>query len=196
MDGPPTSSSHGSVAADVPDQGETSGHQSDTPSLRTLNPKLEEIHKEVESDRKEMHNVQLEIPKTEIDDLNHKLTEAIRVNSQLVSQNKFLQKDLDRTKGDLEKVNLDLEECKSRLSRKMSNALTENNTQITDLSDSNRPSKLGEKHSELYDNEWTDAFEELVKKYETDESAIKTLLAILKDVHTFCEVKSAEQTRT
>lgn len=41
------------------------------------------------------------------------------------------------------------------------NRLRDNNPGITDLSDPNRPIKLGEKASEIYDNEWTNALENL-----------------------------------
>jgi hypothetical protein len=41
------------------------------------------------------------------------------------------------------------------------NHLRDNNPGITDLSDPNRPIKLGEKASEIYDNEWTNALEKL-----------------------------------
>lgn len=54
--------------------------------------------------------------------------------------------------------------------------LVENNPAITDLSDQNRPTKLGEIYSELYDNEWTDALEGLTSDGYDDEFAISTLL--------------------
>lgn len=41
----------------------------------------------------------------------------------------------------------------------MSDKLSDNNPDIADLSDENRPTKIGEKYQELYDNQWTDAFE-------------------------------------
>ncbi|KAK3593595.1 hypothetical protein CHS0354_018691 [Potamilus streckersoni] len=44
-----------------------------------------------------------------------------------------------------------------------SNKLRDNNPNIADLSDPNRPTKLSEQFSEMYDNEWTDAFDELEK---------------------------------
>ena len=49
----------------------------------------------------------------------------------------------------------------SRLSEVAGSKLKFNNPGITDLSDDNRPNKLAEKFSELYDNEWTEAFEKL-----------------------------------
>lgn len=36
-----------------------------------------------------------------------------------------------------------------------------NNPSIADLSDRNRPTKLGERFGQLYDNEWSDAHETL-----------------------------------
>lgn len=45
----------------------------------------------------------------------------------------------------------------------------------------NRPQKLGEKLSELYDNEWTDAFEDLRDTENLDEkSIVQKLLEIFK----------------
>lgn len=55
------------------------------------------------------------------------------------------------------------------------------NAHIQDLSDMNRPQKLGEKLSELYDNEWTDAFEDLRDTENLDEkSNVLKLLEIFK----------------
>lgn len=49
------------------------------------------------------------------------------------------------------------------------------NPNIADLSDENRPTKLGEMYSELYDNEWTDAIEGLTKVGYTELEAVHTL---------------------
>ena len=46
-----------------------------------------------------------------------------------------------------------------RLSKLTGDKLTLDNPNITDLSDPNRPTKLVEMMAELYDNEWTGAFE-------------------------------------
>lgn len=59
----------------------------------------------------------------------------------------------------------------------MGQKLTDNNPNIADLSDKNRPTKLAERFTELYDNQWTDAFENL---YSGDErETISKLLGIL-----------------
>jgi len=62
----------------------------------------------------------------------------------------------------------------------MSDKLTDNNPNITDLSDLHRPTKLAERYSELYDNLWTDAFEILDRGDE--EKTIKSLFHILQVV--------------
>jgi hypothetical protein len=48
------------------------------------------------------------------------------------------------------------------------------------LSDPNRPTKLGEVYSELYDNQWTDAFEALKKAGHEEQFAIETLALTLQ----------------
>ena len=70
-----------------------------------------------------------------------------------------------------------------RLSEVAGAKLSESNAAITDLSDENRPQKLGEMFSEIYDNEWTDAYEHLTNHAESkmdEEDAICALSAILK----------------
>jgi hypothetical protein len=62
----------------------------------------------------------------------------------------------------------------------MGNSLTDNNPNITDLSDRNRPTRLAEKYAELYDNQWTDAFDVLEKIYQKEEYVIETILHILE----------------
>ena len=67
-----------------------------------------------------------------------------------------------------------------RLSQYTSAQLVQDNPNVADLSDLNRPTKLAEKFSELYDNDWTDAFEVLVDQIGfSEEQAIKRLLDIL-----------------
>ena len=48
---------------------------------------------------------------------------------------------------------------------------------VTDLGGQNRPTKLAEKMSELYDNDWTNAYEELETTME-ERDIIRTLLHI------------------
>ncbi|KAL3878221.1 hypothetical protein ACJMK2_030588 [Sinanodonta woodiana] len=65
-------------------------------------------------------------------------------------------------------------------SRHMGQQMSEGTPNIPDLSDPNRPSKLGERYSELYDNEWTNAFEVLTSKSgKDDKQAVDVLRNIL-----------------
>jgi len=67
-----------------------------------------------------------------------------------------------------------------RLSKLASSKLRDNNPNITDLSDPNRPTKLAEQMAELYDNEWTDTFEEIQESEGiSDEKVIQKLLETL-----------------
>ena len=67
-----------------------------------------------------------------------------------------------------------------RLSKLASDKLVENNPAIADLSDQNRPTKLGEAFKELYDCKWTDAFEALATDGRSDEQAIRILRETLQ----------------
>lgn len=57
--------------------------------------------------------------------------------------------------------------------------LRDGNPFITDLGDSNRPDKLAERFSELYDNEWSDVMEKMPVD-ESEEHKVSILLNILK----------------
>lgn len=59
-----------------------------------------------------------------------------------------------------------------------SSMLRYNNPNIADLSDENRPTKIAEKMSELYDNQWTDAYDALQNEMD-EKDIIKFLLDIL-----------------
>ena len=62
----------------------------------------------------------------------------------------------------------------------MSSRLRDGNPNVADLNDQNRPVKLGEQFSELYDNQWTDAFEVLKAGSDvSDEDACHILLKTL-----------------
>lgn len=55
------------------------------------------------------------------------------------------------------------------------------NPNINDMSDPNRPVKIAEEFSVLYDNLWADVFEQLSGTYKLSErDSIQTLLQILQ----------------
>lgn len=64
--------------------------------------------------------------------------------------------------------------------------VTDQNPNIADLSDTNRPTKLAEQFSELYDNEWTDLFEHLngeEKDKDKDQTAILLILKLFMVIY-------------
>ncbi|KAK3607089.1 hypothetical protein CHS0354_026297 [Potamilus streckersoni] len=80
-----------------------------------------------------------------------------------------------------------------RLSEIGAMKLKDGNPNITDLSDCNRPEKLTEKFSELYDNEWTDSYQLLTSNGKLkDKDAICTLLHILQVIYGICLSKSKD----
>lgn len=64
------------------------------------------------------------------------------------------------------------------LSEVAGSKLTTNNPAITDLSDRYRPMKLSEMFSEVYDDNWTDAVEELSSEGIEE----KTVVILLRDL--------------
>ncbi|XP_062613089.1 uncharacterized protein LOC134274857 [Saccostrea cucullata] len=74
----------------------------------------------------------------------------------------------------------------------------ESNSAITDLSDPRRPQKLSEMFSEIYDNQWTEAFERLSLEAKTDIERsdcviTKRLLDIIMECYAFCKRESEKQ---
>lgn len=90
---------------------------------------------------------------------------------------------------------LEKEKALTRLSAYAGEKLRLNNPGLADLSDENRPNKLAEKFSELYDNDWTDALESLADTNQTEESQTQDLLQTLQDIYDCC-MEFAERQRT
>ncbi|KAK3607028.1 hypothetical protein CHS0354_020458 [Potamilus streckersoni] len=72
--------------------------------------------------------------------------------------------------------------------------LHDNNPNIADLSDPNRPTKLAERFSALYSNEHTDTFEELAKCHhdglngeDQEKKIVKDLLCVVKHAYDHCQ---------
>ena len=63
----------------------------------------------------------------------------------------------------------------------MGSKMTENNPEIANLNDANRPQKLADTLGYIYDNEWTDAYTCLLDEENmTDRKSIEILLDILQ----------------
>lgn len=77
-----------------------------------------------------------------------------------------------------------------RLSAIAGSRLKDGNPIIADLSDDNRPLKIAERFSEIYDNEWTDVFDDLITD-KSERESIHILLDILQvhGVNKLCKIR-------
>ncbi|XP_052077498.1 cytotardin-like [Mytilus californianus] len=113
--------------------------------------------------------------KNDLESMKHRLLHVQTENSNLGKDIQVLK----REKDDLQ----------TRLSSVAGEKLTKGNPSITDLGDPNRPMKIGEKYGELYDNEWTDAMENVgnVKKYYSDMKDVENEEIIIRHLHRLLE---------
>lgn len=97
-----------------------------------------------------------------------------------------LQQEIDKLQDQLRIKNSEIEDLTTRLSQAASRSLMHNNPNIADLSDKNRPTKIGERFEQLFDNEWSDAHEKLKSTISEREIYI-ILIEVVKDVYKFCK---------
>lgn len=98
-----------------------------------------------------------------------------------------LEEKLEKYETENEKLKNEKQTLLSRLSQLAGVQMTENNPNVTDLSDINRPINLGEDFSEIYDNEYTDVLVHLKKKPDDVKNIQDKLLKTAKICHNFCE---------
>ncbi|XP_045205557.2 uncharacterized protein LOC123557875 [Mercenaria mercenaria] len=111
-------------------------------------------------------------------------------NGNLQSYNDILKKEYKDMKEKFRQISEEKNSLMMRLSKMAGQRLVHGNPAIADLSDPNRPTKLGEIYSEIYDNEWTDALEGLLDAGYEEVEAIMTLRLTLMNVIDFCRRKS------
>lgn len=98
-----------------------------------------------------------------------------------------LEEKLGKYKTENEKLKNEKQSLLSRLSQLAGVQMTENNPNVTDLSDINRPINLGEDFSEIYDNEYTDVLVYLKRKSDDVKNMQDKLLKTAEICHKFCE---------
>ncbi|CAC5403860.1 unnamed protein product [Mytilus coruscus] len=98
-------------------------------------------------------------------------------------------------RNDISDLKREINDLRDRLSEAAGNKLRDNNPNIADLSDMNRPTSLAEKFSSLYTDEYTDAME--VIEDDMDEAAsVKVMLEWLKSCYSWCQKLAKEQRDT
>ncbi|KAK3594524.1 hypothetical protein CHS0354_030871 [Potamilus streckersoni] len=107
---------------------------------------------------------------------------------ELNQERKNFERDLQRKSERIKQLEEDKNDLLNRISSQAAARMTYDNPNITDLSDQNRPTKILERYSVLYDNQWTDAFDILQNKYEQLETeAIAILLHVLSVSFDVCK---------
>ncbi|XP_033731598.1 uncharacterized protein LOC117321241 [Pecten maximus] len=120
--------------------------------------------------------------------------ESMKTESkQRASDLKRKEEELKKLKEEKDSLNTEKNEALTRLSKELGMKLTDNNPAIADLSDPNRAMKIGEKYSELYDNEWTDALDILCADGSNEESNVRKLLDVFKKCYELCVEVSEKQ---
>ncbi|XP_053398968.1 centrosomal protein of 152 kDa-like isoform X2 [Mercenaria mercenaria] len=120
------------------------------------------------------------IHQTLLDDIRRQEIQLKNAEMDKLSYKKTMQS-VERAKQTLWEENQSL---LLRLSKIAGANLTHENPNIADLSDGKRPTKLAEEFSELYDNEWTDAFEAI--EIEDDKEKTTLMLKILQRANKIC----------
>ncbi|XP_061185377.1 uncharacterized protein LOC133193446 isoform X1 [Saccostrea echinata] len=105
----------------------------------------------------------------------------------------MLQQEIDKLTEQLNIKNTEIEDLTTRLSQAASNSLMYNNPSIADLSDKNRPTKLGERFGQLYDNEWSEAYETLKISIPSEKIVYSILADVVKDIFQYCEKALQQQ---
>lgn len=123
-------------------------------------------------------HVVVQIPVKEINE--KQLVNLTKEIDHLKSETSFQRKQLEEKDKKIEELTL-------RLSRVASQQLTQGNPNITDLSDGNRPTKLGERFSQVYDDQWSEAFEALKAEGKQEKETVAELLNIVQDIYSFMQ---------
>lgn len=103
------------------------------------------------------------------------------------------QLEVQEKREEIANLKIKLKEQTSRLSEVAGKKFSTGNPDLADLSDPYRPTCLAESFSQLYDDEWTLAFEDLEKAKKPEKDAIGCLAEILQDADKFCEEAASEQ---
>ncbi|CAC5390084.1 unnamed protein product [Mytilus coruscus] len=146
-------------------------------------------HSEVSQERLHRENTEMELKKWH--------DSALQMQDSVES----LQRKISSLQHQLKEAENDKEDLKTRLSQIAGAKLTAGNSNIADLGDKYRPTRIAEIYSETYDSEWTEAMDNAfeLKKGWSEEMIIRNLLIVLQvtkyaEKH-FAEVKQLKDAR-
>ncbi|XP_060556663.1 golgin subfamily A member 5-like [Ruditapes philippinarum] len=149
-------------------------------------PEKGEVLTELEASKNACRKLQDELHQLKLDHSKSQDKGQSKALEKLRQQNDQLNEDNKKLMGQMH-------ELRNRLSVIAGHKLTDGNPGIADLSDAFRPTKIAEHFRQLYDNEWTRAFEEHEVKFKHEEEIIDFLAGILKDIDRFCARAGSQQ---
>ncbi|KAL3878477.1 hypothetical protein ACJMK2_030822 [Sinanodonta woodiana] len=134
---------------------------------------------------------------TAVDSTNENIGSGSKDDSESMKVQERHIAEIQQLKHQLEEERRAKESAMQRFSEIASSKLSEN-PNITDLSDPRRPTKLAEEFSELYDNEWSDAYEELESSLtdKIEEEIITYLLGFVMEIYKTCTMLATEKSDT
>lgn len=118
------------------------------------------------------------------------------LNREVESLNATIADEKRKNAENIKKLMQERDDLRDRFSKVAGAKLSDDNSDIADLSDPNRAMKLSERFGQLYDDEWTNAFEALTDKDQLGmhhKEAIRMLLLFLQDCLDFCEKVKTSQ---
>ncbi|XP_060075805.1 uncharacterized protein LOC132555474 [Ylistrum balloti] len=136
----------------------------------TAEAKHDSLAKRIEELQREVSKLQMRY--------DSKVAEIMENNKTVQQQRAIingLEKETKEQHAMINTITREKQELLNRLSEVAGHKLRENNAAITDLSSAIRPTKIAELYKELYDNQWTDAFEELKDQGYPEITAIQIL---------------------
>ncbi|KAL3878218.1 hypothetical protein ACJMK2_030586 [Sinanodonta woodiana] len=161
--------------------------------IESLQQEKEIVETKLEEERKFRKEYVRFFGERKINDLSKKLEDMITAIKNLEKETERLNKNNKNLEEEKQKALEEKRKASARLS-KPSDHMTDSYPNIADLSYQKETSRLGERYSALYDNQWPIAFEVLTETYrQTDEMAIQILLNVLIECHNFAKRKAEIQ---
>lgn len=147
-------------------------------------------------------NYEIQKKNEELENLGNDIIKRSTYIEEIGQQSSYLKKQISQLQSELDTKNEETNDLRNRLSS-LSASKLDGDPNIADLGDPDRPLKLVERYQLLYDNLWTDVFDELMESYkdveddsEKEKRAASDILAIFKDVLLFCQNMVEDQEKS
>ncbi|VDI41417.1 Hypothetical predicted protein [Mytilus galloprovincialis] len=161
----------------------------------SLRPLVQDKDREIEGIKNRLAHFQHSYGKLENENASLKtaLEGNIQEKNELILRVKHIEEKNATIMDSFEKKCRENEDLKTRLSQVAGAKLMAGNTSIADLGDKYRPTRIAELYSELYDNEWTEAVDDLVSTKWSEDQIVRHLFIILQGCYKACCQLASQQ---